>query len=492
MHRFFPGFRLTFLNVFPLNSVYMDFIQGLAAFLVVSFLVTQLFKRYTKFQTHHLITLIRTRKPLPIFNRLAKIGKPLEWFAELGLVLGFGGLAVDYLYLRGRPLFQRLAFFGVSVAALFLVFYGIDFALAGMISGNPAMKPLFWLFSLGYGLLGFAGFTILALIAQAADILAKLALGKKACPGVAPLIPGVEIPNVPLVVPMHAWLSLLIILLVHEGMHGILARREKIKVKSTGLLLFGFLPMGAFVEPDDKELKAAPDRSQLRLYAAGPTANLLSLVVIQVFVLLLAGALALFINPWALDIHKSGVSHVIVDSVSEDFSFCGDTYAAPARGALEKGMVIKAINGKPVQLASDVSSEIALNKFKPMTFVLGLADGREVTKTMAPNELGLFGFVLKEVEKDGFEFPQAYTLYRLAIGMLFSFLNWLFILNFLVATVNFLPLGVFDGGRIAQLLFLPYLGFLHMPRKDAMKLIGRLFLIPLAFLFVLNALPLFL
>src|SRR3989344_1596623 len=416
----------------------MNFGLLLAAFLLVALAVTWLFKKFTRFQTHYVITLIRTKKPLPLFDQLARIGRPLDWFAEAGLVLGFGAFAVDYLYLRHKPLAQRLA-----------------------------------------------------LIVQAADIVSKFLLGKKACPGVAPLIPGVEIPNVPIVVPVHAWLSLLLILLIHEGMHGILARREKIKVKSAGLLLLGFLPIGAFVEPDDKELKAARDRSQLRLYAAGPTANLFSLVVIQVLVLVLAAGLAAFVNPWATQIHEASVSQVVVESVSENFSFCGDTYDSPAHRALEKGMVIQAINGKPVKRASDVSSEIALNKFKPVSFSLGLADGTLVQKTISPNELGLFGFVVREVGNPGFEVPPAYTFYRLAIGMVFSFLNWLFILNFLVATVNFLPLGVFDGGRIAQLLFLPYLGFLRMPRKATMKLIGRLFLVPLAALFLLTALPLF-
>ena len=469
----------------------MNFGLLLAAFLLVALAVTWLFKKFTRFQTHYVITLIRTKKPLPLFDQLARIGRPLDWFAEAGLVLGFGAFAVDYQYLRHKPLAQRLALFAAAIAGLYAVFYGLDFALAGLMSGNPLMKPLFWVFSLAYGLLGFAGFTILALIVQAADIVSKFLLGKKACPGVAPLIPGVEIPNVPIVVPVHAWLSLLLILLIHEGMHGILARREKIKVKSAGLLLLGFLPIGAFVEPDDKELKAARDRSQLRLYAAGPTANLFSLVVIQVLVLVLAAGLAAFVNPWATQIHEASVSQVVVESVSENFSFCGDTYDSPAHRALEKGMVIQAINGKPVKRASDVSSEIALNKFKPVSFSLGLADGTLVQKTISPNELGLFGFVVREVGNPGFEVPPAYTFYRLAIGMVFSFLNWLFILNFLVATVNFLPLGVFDGGRIAQLLFLPYLGFLRMPRKATMKLIGRLFLVPLAALFLLNALPLF-
>ncbi|MFH1587693.1 MAG: hypothetical protein ABID38_07595, partial [Candidatus Diapherotrites archaeon] len=59
-----------------------------------------------------------------------------------------------------------------------------------------------------------------------------------------------------------------------------------------------------------------------------------------------------------------------------------------------------------------------------------------------------------------------------------------------VALFNFLPLGITDGGRIAKIIFLPYLGFLKMPKKDTEKLIGRVFLWIILALIILNALPL--
>ncbi len=61
--------------------------------------------------------------------------------------------------------------------------------------------------------------------------------------------------------------------LVHEFMHGVLAVVGKVKLDAVGVLLL-LLPIGAFVEPNERELRAAPKRKRLRLYAAGPATNM--------------------------------------------------------------------------------------------------------------------------------------------------------------------------------------------------------------------------
>ncbi|MEM2395675.1 MAG: site-2 protease family protein [Nitrososphaerota archaeon] len=64
-----------------------------------------------------------------------------------------------------------------------------------------------------------------------------------------------------------------IVLITHEGMHGIIARLEKIKLRSTGFFLAFIFP-GGFVEPDEKNFKEAPTISKMRVAAAGSFANL--------------------------------------------------------------------------------------------------------------------------------------------------------------------------------------------------------------------------
>ncbi len=76
-----------------------------------------------------------------------------------------------------------------------------------------------------------------------------------------------------MLIPFWFWLlTIFIILVPHELMHGIITRAEKLRLKAVGLLLFAIFP-GAFVEPDEKQLSRAPLLSQLRVYAAGSFAN---------------------------------------------------------------------------------------------------------------------------------------------------------------------------------------------------------------------------
>jgi membrane-associated protease RseP (regulator of RpoE activity) len=83
------------------------------------------------------------------------------------------------------------------------------------------------------------------------------------------VIPGVN-PFVPL---WYGLIALIVTLVVHEGGHGVLARANGMRLKSLGLLV-AVLPIGAFVEPDEDDLKASSRRKRLRVFAAGPAVNL--------------------------------------------------------------------------------------------------------------------------------------------------------------------------------------------------------------------------
>jgi len=67
--------------------------------------------------------------------------------------------------------------------------------------------------------------------------------------------------------------SFAIAILLHEYAHGIMSVVGKIKLTSMGVLIL-VLPVGAFVEPDDKELKASTRSRRAGVYAAGPAANI--------------------------------------------------------------------------------------------------------------------------------------------------------------------------------------------------------------------------
>ncbi|MDP6155238.1 MAG: site-2 protease family protein [Candidatus Thermoplasmatota archaeon] len=82
------------------------------------------------------------------------------------------------------------------------------------------------------------------------------------------------IPGVNNLIPLsYGIIALIIGIVVHEFSHGIMALVAKLKVKSMGVLML-VVPIGAFVEPDDKELKGTTRIKRMRLYASGPTMNI--------------------------------------------------------------------------------------------------------------------------------------------------------------------------------------------------------------------------
>ncbi|GAB3022912.1 site-2 protease family protein [Natronobiforma cellulositropha] len=105
-------------------------------------------------------------------------------------------------------------------------------------------------------------------------------------------IPGVN-DFLPLSVAPEIVAGLVVALVVHEGAHGLLCRVEDIEIESMGLVLLAILPIGAFVEPDQRSSKEADRGALTRMFAAGVTANFA--VTVVAFALLfgpVAGAIA--------------------------------------------------------------------------------------------------------------------------------------------------------------------------------------------------------
>ena len=69
------------------------------------------------------------------------------------------------------------------------------------------------------------------------------------------------------------WFAFFLTLVIHEFGHAILCRVEQIRVKAMGVL-FLIIPIGAFVEPDEEEVKEAASWPRVRMYGAGIMNNL--------------------------------------------------------------------------------------------------------------------------------------------------------------------------------------------------------------------------
>ncbi|MBN2067778.1 MAG: site-2 protease family protein [Candidatus Diapherotrites archaeon] len=459
-------------------------------YLVIAFLTvpTYIFKTVFKLDCFYIITLVKTKR---FIGFIGKISKCRLWdiLADLGLVIGFGAIAVDCLYGRRFSKGKRILVALASSAILFALFLG--FFIGFFVSPEAEVFPVLILFSASFAIGGIMLFALVSLAWQAFDIFSKILIGKTPCPGVVPIIPGVQMPNVPsfFTPPLSVWGAFLIILVVHEFSHGALMKRCKLKIKSVGIALFGLLPIGAFVEPDENELKRLPERQQLRVYAIGPASNIYSMAVFIALIALASYAFAPMLNESIESMERAiELDSVVISNVLEDYDLCGNTIEVPAQGVIEKGWILKSYNGIELKTLHDLRVAFSMPG-RNVSMVFLTSDGL-VEKTLERNSRGEIGIQSELVYAEGKGPSQEYRGTVFWLSNVGTFLYWLLLLSLAVAMINFVPMDPFDGGKIAKIIFLPYFGFLGMGKQDTEKFIGRLFLWIVAGLLFLNALPL--
>jgi membrane-associated protease RseP (regulator of RpoE activity) len=106
------------------------------------------------------------------------------------------------------------------------------------------------------------------------------------------LLPGIN-PFLPIV---YGWLAIICAIAVHEGAHGIIARNRGLNVKSSGLLFFLIIPIGAFVDVDEDEIAKAKAKDSLRVMAAGVAGNVVVAVVCLLALLVILNGLTPVVN----------------------------------------------------------------------------------------------------------------------------------------------------------------------------------------------------
>jgi membrane-associated protease RseP (regulator of RpoE activity) len=125
---------------------------------------------------------------------------------------------------------------------------------------------------------------VFVLIWQAWAVIGFTPEQKQAMPGfeIALILPGIN-PILPLEYLGYILIALIVAIIAHEFSHGILTFVGNLKVKSLGVLYL-IVPIGAFCEPDEEELKKADAGKRMRVYAAGPLSNfVVALVAILLF-----------------------------------------------------------------------------------------------------------------------------------------------------------------------------------------------------------------
>jgi membrane-associated protease RseP (regulator of RpoE activity) len=255
------------------------------------------------------------------------------------------------------------------------------------------------------------------------------------------LIPGVTLTSAPAIT--YFLLSIPIVLVIHEGAHGIVAALEKIKIKTGGFAIFIALFAG-FVEPDEEEFEKAKKISKLRVIGAGATSNVLFAIVLGAIMLtnplfgMVIESIPLFGDP-ILDTFYELAQGVLIISI------------IPNSGAEQAGLlandVITSINDIPIHGPADfpvlnpgeIASVSVIRDGQVLEF------GLEVMPDPNDPQRGLIGImrdtsipykpVMNFIDWTNVDFNISW------------FLVWLWMISFFIGIINMLPLPILDGGK---------------------------------------------
>lgn len=365
---------------------------------------------------------------------------PLGWvlFLLFYAIMGF------FLY-KNRKKIQRQ-----SIVFLYRTKAGIKLI-------DKLSKCRFWKYW-GYAGIGFGFLGMIFIVGYLITIVIKFLISPSgAISAVKILVPGPFAADTSLVMvlPIEYFVpALLVVILVHEGCHGIITRFYQLKILSTGLGLFLILPL-AFVEPDEKAIEKIELRKKLSIFAAGPFANFSSALIILAIIIALFNPFIFGVsafykaseNPVVFELNEGGPSELAGVPVGDD---------------------ILALNGVEVKSSEDFRQVIS--EYSPGDIItLTTSSGDYAIETIEhPTVAGLpyAGVMMSQqtlwpiFDSDFFiRFIQPILSY---ISVLFQ---WIVILNIGIGLFNLLPLGPTDGGRMVQSVFDKYIKNKNIARK---------------------------
>ncbi len=483
------------------------------------FLAGVAFHKLTGVESYYGLLLLKSKAGFALMKSIARrFETQCVWLADWGLAIGFGLPYAWFCRRKQKRSVKSFAWQAVAAAAFSVVIFSSQAGAAG--SGL-----LLFAVTLASGLFGFAFYFL-------AEHAWKILTVAQTPPGVIPVVPGVTI-------PIEAIVAVAIIMVVHEVAHGVMFEIARLRLKSSGVLLFGWMPIGAFVEPDEDAFKSLRLREKRRALVAGSTSNaLFFLVFLALWLtasfasqsliagvavsdsrypqLLPDGATIAFVNGVAVR-SSSDVNSVFISSAAACASCAGESIelrtksgervfvpptalavkevkaGAPAQGVLNVGEVIYSIDGATVSSISELKAALSSRKPGELITLETSAGGKKLVlgssdasaSSNAGSGVGVIGavfsqeraFAARNVPAPGAEF-----VFALA-SLLVVILYWTFVLNLILAAINLLPVFITDGQRIFYEEFCAVLG----KKKGALASIA-VGVITLA-LFVVNALP---
>jgi len=413
-----------FLLVVSQGSIVLRAVAGIVALMVTG----EMIRRSNGLEGAYGLYLVGGKHGIKIIDKLSSRNQQVwKFLADMGLAMGMGLFSIGIVKNKKAMvsgiamIFFIILFMFPNLSLLFQYMPLISSRLAGE-QPAPAAQPSFPVLSVMLLLSsivgGFALLTISLLLFSGVEIV--LSIGKAVytsnysslssqLPGVMPVLPGITIPL------FAGIISLVILLVVHEFSHGVLARIAKVKIKSVGVVLFGIIPFGAFVEPDERKVKRLSKNEQNRIYIAGVSAN--------VFVAVLFFALTMLLAYGVLPYLPTGGVRII-----------GIEANTPAASVLSLNETLFKWNNATIY--NIYSLERIENSYTGGIVHLVTSNGPVNITPMPDGRLGIYLAPAKTGPTYGF------------VNFLLSIFVLSFALNLFVAIFNLLPLPGFDGWRI--------------------------------------------
>ncbi len=275
-------------------------------------------------------------------------------------------------------------------------------------------------FGVGIALVIMVG-SFLAVLLSAISTLAEPQAAGFVRPQDALVIPGVN-QFLPWEAALDIVIGLLVGLVVHEGGHGLLCRVEDIEIKSMGIAMLAFVPMGAFVQPDEESQEAADRGGKTRMFAAGVTNNFLVTAISFVLLFAIVGSLITVVPGIAIGgvlpgsaAENAGIERgdVLIgvdgEAVDNESSFAAALSDADREVTVDRKdgepvtverslIVTRAVVDGPVETGTGIRTVDGEAVFTESEFAAALSD-REVV------ELGLASGDGDETERDTVRFP---------------------------------------------------------------------------------------
>ena len=290
-------------------------------------------------------------------------------------------------------------------------------------------------------------------------------------PSVALVLPSVsnfKYPGPIISVPFWMWIiSIFVIVFSHESMHALIAASEGIKTRRYGLLYLLAIPIGAFVDVDEKRIEKLETKKKIKIFAAGSLGNVLAFLLFLIVLIVF-----------------SQIINQLLESKGVWFNNTASD--SPAEKVGLKGIIVK-IDNTTINNIYDLRD--FLSKVKPNTTVLIETTEGKYELTLAEKDntsyIGIVG-VKNYIVYKGTNKPVSENLITI-INYSFAIIQWVAFLSLGVAIANMLPIIPLDGGLIIKEILKKKLG---KKGEELSNLISSIFLILLLSSLFLSSLTL--